>query len=58
MAVKVNVDKCTGCGSCVEVCPCDALKVQDNKKVKVSEDDCSDCGACVDTCPEGALSLD
>jgi len=57
MAVKVDEPKCTGCGDCVDVCPSEALKVE-NEKVKVSPDDCSDCGACVDTCEKGALSLD
>ena len=57
MAVKVTVEKCTGCADCVEACPSEALKV-DNGKVQVSDDDCSDCAACVDVCPEGALALD
>ncbi len=57
MAVKVTVDKCTGCGDCTEASPSEALKVE-NGKVVVSDDDCSDCAACVDVCPETALSLD
>jgi ferredoxin len=57
MAVKVDVPKCTGCGDCVESCPSEALKVE-NEKITVKEDDCSECGACVDTCQQGALSLD
>lgn len=57
MAVKVEEPKCTGCGDCVDVCPSEALKVE-NEKVRVSADDCSDCGACVDTCEKAALSLD
>jgi ferredoxin len=57
MTVKVNEAKCTGCGDCVESCPSEALKVE-NEKVHVNDDDCSDCAACVDVCPETALSLD
>ncbi len=57
MAVKVNVEKCTGCGDCTDACPSEALKV-DNGKVSVNGDDCSDCAACVDVCPESSLSLD
>ena len=25
MAVEVDVEKCTGCGSCVDICPVDAI---------------------------------
>ena len=57
MAVKVNEEKCTGCGDCVDACPCEALKVEDGK-CKVDADNCSDCGACVDTCNQGSLALD
>ncbi len=57
MAVKVAVEKCTGCGDCVEPCPSEALKVEDGK-VQVNDDDCSDCAACIDVCQESALSLE
>jgi ferredoxin len=57
MAVKVTVEKCTGCGDCTDACPSEALKVESGK-VQVNEDECSDCAACVDVCPENALSLD
>lgn len=55
MAVKVDNEKCTGCGSCATACPVEAIKV-DGKAV-VNEDTCIDCGVCVDECPEKALSL-
>ncbi|MGB9660922.1 MAG: 4Fe-4S binding protein [Moorellaceae bacterium] len=55
MAVWVDKEKCTGCGSCVEVCPTGALAVQDI--AVVNEDECLECGACVDECPNGALKL-
>ena len=57
MAVKVDLDKCNGCGTCVESCPSEALKVE-NEKVVVDEDACVDCGVCVDECPEEALTMD
>jgi len=55
MAVRIDVDKCTGCGACVEVCPVQALEVK-GAKVTVN-DNCVDCGACLNQCPVAALSF-
>ena len=57
MAVKVDLEKCTGCGTCVEVCPVEAIKVE-NEKATVDNEECVDCGTCVDECPEDSLSLE
>ena len=56
MTVKVDIDKCTGCGACVDVCPNDALAM-DGDKVKVDDANCIDCGVCVDECPVEALEM-
>ena len=56
MALKADLEKCDGCGDCVETCPTEALKVEE-KKVVVNNDECSDCGACVDACEKGVLEL-
>jgi ferredoxin len=55
MAVKVDKDKCNGCGPCEEACPVEAIKVVDNLAV-VNEDECTDCGACIEACPNAAIS--
>ena len=57
MAVKVALEKCTGCGTCAEVCPVEAIKIE-NDKAQIDEEECVDCGTCVEECPEGALSLE
>lgn len=56
MAAKVDVEKCTGCGNCSEVCPVEAIAVND--KAKIDADTCVDCGTCVDECPVQAITLD
>jgi NAD-dependent dihydropyrimidine dehydrogenase PreA subunit len=55
MAAKIDSSKCTGCGACVEVCPVDAIKL-DNGKALVG-DECVECGACVNECPNGAIEV-
>lgn len=56
MAAIVDKDKCDGCGECVEVCPVDAIELQ-NEKAAIN-DECIDCGICVETCPNEAILLD
>ena len=57
MAVKVDLGKCTGCGTCKDVFPVEAIELI-NDKAQVNEDECVDCGTCVEECPESALSLE
>lgn len=57
MPAKVDPEKCTGCGSCVDVCPNDAISLEDDV-ARVREEDCTDCGECVEECPEGAITLE
>ena len=56
MAAKVDKEKCTGCGACVDVCPVKAIKMEGDKAVVGEE--CIDCGVCVNTCPVQAISLE
>jgi len=55
MIAKVDNEKCTGCGVCVEICPVNAIKIE-NKKAVISEE-CIGCGACINQCPSEAISL-
>lgn len=41
---------CTGCGSCQEACPCDAISESEEGYFVVDYDACAECGACFDVC--------
>jgi len=57
MAVKVDVDVCTGCGNCVDACPVEAITLNNDKAV-IDEDTCIECGVCVDECPVDAIEME
>jgi NAD-dependent dihydropyrimidine dehydrogenase PreA subunit len=56
MAVKINKEKCTGCGICVDICPVEAISMEDDK-AKIDTEKCVDCGQCVEQCPNEAISM-
>lgn len=53
----VHIDRlnCDECGTCVSVCPENALSL--GESLAVDEQKCTSCCRCVDVCPFGALSL-
>lgn len=51
--MRVDHEKCTGCGSCAGVCPLEVITLV-KKKALIGED-CVNCGACQSVCPKGAL---
>jgi len=53
---KANINLCTGCGMCVDVCPYDALSLKDGK-VEVNEVLCEGCGTCSATCLRAAIQV-
>jgi len=53
---EVNVNLCTGCGMCVNVCPYEALSLKDGK-VEVNEVLCEGCGTCSATCLRAAIQV-
>ncbi|OPX88475.1 MAG: Ferredoxin-1 [Pelotomaculum sp. PtaB.Bin104] len=56
--IKINEEKCTGCGLCVNACQEGALKLIDGKAKLVSESYCDGLGACLPECPAGAMKIE
>ncbi len=49
---------CTGCGTCVELCPFNAITVNESTKLaEVNKVLCEGCGTCAAGCPTGAITL-
>jgi len=56
--IKIDDEKCNGCGLCVPNCHEGALQVIDGKVRLVSELMCDGLGACIGHCPEGAITIE
>ncbi len=56
--IRIDEEKCNGCGACVPACVEGALQVIDGKARLVSETYCDGLGACLGECPQGAISFE
>lgn len=52
---KIDTELCTGCGSCIDVCPLEAISLIDGKAF-IKEDICTNCRMCKNECPVEAIS--
>ena len=55
--LKLNPEKCTGCGICTTVCPHDVFKLSQGKATITDIDNCMECGACAKNCAFSAISV-
>ena len=59
MALKVLIERCKGCGICVEFCPKKVLELSELEKVVVArEQDCIKCKQCEMRCPDFAIFVE
>jgi len=56
--VKIDEEKCTGCGLCIDACHEGALELVNGKARLVSESYCDGLGACLPECPAGAITIE
>ena len=56
--IRIDHERCTGCGVCVEVCPVGAIRLIEGEignRAEIDEEKCRQCEACVEACPERAI---
>jgi len=56
--IKIDEEKCTGCGLCIPNCQEGALQIIDGKVRLISDLFCDGLGACIGHCPEGAIEIE
>ena len=55
--IEVDTEKCFSCGSCVALCPVEAISIEKDSAIKFNKEKClgSSCSICVDACPARAI---
>lgn len=56
--IRIDEEKCDGCGQCAIACAEGAIEIVDGKARLVSETYCDGLGACIGECPQGAITIE
>ena len=54
--LTIEVNRCAGCGACVQACPQGAISLVDGV-AQIDSSLCTECQACVNVCPKGAIRV-
>ena len=58
MSLKVDVNRCNSCELCVERCPMDILRLNEEGLPYIKYDECWYCGVCEEDCPQNAVTIE
>jgi len=53
----VDESKCTGCGTCIKLCPYNAIQKDERGVARVNDVLCKGCGVCAASCPEKTIGM-
>ncbi len=56
--IKINENKCNGCGLCTKACHEKAIKMINGKAKLIRDDYCDGLGYCLPVCPTGAITFE
>ena len=56
--IKIDKEKCNGCGACATACHEGAIEMVDGKATLTREDYCDGLGDCLPACPTGAITFE
>jgi Pyruvate/2-oxoacid:ferredoxin oxidoreductase delta subunit len=56
--IRIDEDKCDGCGDCVVSCAEGAIQIIDGKARLIKDQYCDGIGACIGDCPQDALTIE
>ncbi|HJX03175.1 MAG TPA: ferredoxin family protein [Dehalococcoidia bacterium] len=57
--IRKDIALCTGCGNCVDTCPCDVFRMDEENGTSVIAypEDCQVCNMCTIYCPTGSIAV-
>jgi len=58
MQIRIDYEKCTPCGKCVDVCRMGAIEFFEDTVIVAGSDKCTSCMECESICPTGAIHIE
>jgi NAD-dependent dihydropyrimidine dehydrogenase PreA subunit len=55
---KIDYDKCTNCGTCIEACPVEVFAKEGEKVEIKNPKECISCRSCEIQCPANAIEIE